>query len=123
MDERISLATLKNGTAVELVDDALQTVLENIVDPNTEAEATRKVTLTLTLKPSKDRDILGLRMDVRTALAPPTAHDATVFITHTRDGVVALEHNPDQGRLFDEEKTEGGDVEQFPKTAGKEGSK
>ncbi len=116
MTEGISLDTLKGGTAVELVNEAIQTVLENIVDPNTDAEAKRKVTLALIFSPAKARDMLGLRIEVKTALASPVGHDATIFIAHTKDGVVALEHNPDQGQLFTEE-AEGGDVETFPKAA------
>ena len=89
--DRISVATIKNGAAVELIDAAIQQVLENVVDPDTDAKTKRSVTLKLGFKPDKDRDQMGVTIDVSTSLAPHDTVGTVAFIAHTRDGVVAIE--------------------------------
>lgn len=116
MIEKISLANLKGGAAIELVDDAFATVLENIIDPNRPATATRKIALLLTISPNESREMFGLKMDVKLTLAAPAGHDATVFIAHTKNGVIALEHDPKQAGLFEEKEEENSTVEKFPTT-------
>lgn len=109
-EARLSLATLKGGAALELVDEAIQQLLENIVDPNTDAETKRKVTLTITLSPDAEREMMGLGIDVKASFAPRSTVASIAWISHTHDGVIALEHNPHQKRLFDEEQGEGASV-------------
>ena len=105
MDQRLSLATIKGGAAVEMVDLALAELLENIVDPNTSATAKRKVSLTLTLAPDQERESMHVGIDVRSSFAPHEAIGTIAFIAHTRDGVVAVENDPKQRQLFEEERT------------------
>ena len=54
-DEKLSLANLGGGAAVEKFDTELQKVLDNIADPNTVENAGREVTLKVKIKP-KERD-------------------------------------------------------------------
>ena len=111
MEQRLSLATIKGGAAIEMVDDAIQELLENIVDPNTDATTKRKVTLTLTLAPDQERESMHVKIDVRSSFAPHEAVGTIAFIAHTRDGVVAVENDPKQRQLFEEEpKGEGAAV-------------
>ncbi len=56
-EEFVSLLTLGEGAAVELVNDELQKVFENILDPNTAPTKAREVILKLTFKPDENRDI------------------------------------------------------------------
>ncbi len=102
MDQKLSLATIKGGAAVEMVDTALQEILENIIDPNTSATAKRKVTLTLSLAPDQERVSMHVGIDVRSSFAPHEAVGTIAFIAHTRDGVVAVENDPKQRQLFEE---------------------
>ena len=51
----VALDTLGSGAAVELFGVELAKALANIADVNTAAEAKREITLTVTIKPSKDR--------------------------------------------------------------------
>ena len=74
--EKLSLATICNGTAVERFDYELQKVLENINDPNTEAEAVREITLKIKIKPDEAREMLKTEMSVSSkpaGLSPVTA--------------------------------------------------
>jgi hypothetical protein len=98
-DEKVSLATLLGGVAVERFDDELARVLANIVDPNTPAEAKREVTLKLSLKPDKGRDMGRVEVAVSSKLAPAEKLGTRMFISMTRSGPVATEHNPQQPML------------------------
>lgn len=52
----VNLETLANGAFSAQVNRAFKEVTENIQDPNTDALAKRKVTVTITFKPNKDRN-------------------------------------------------------------------
>lgn len=105
MDQKLSLATLKGGAAIEMVDMALQELLENIIDPNTNATAKRSVTLKLSLAPDQERESMHIGIDVKSSFAPHESIGTIAFIAHTRDGVVAVENDPKQRKLFDEPTT------------------
>ena len=49
------IGDIGSGVIEEQFNGSLSTVLENIEDPATEATNPRKITLEITLKPSKDR--------------------------------------------------------------------
>lgn len=106
---RLSVATLRRGAAIELVDDAIERVLENINDPNTEADEVRRVTLVLKLRPDRKRETMGVDVSVVTKLAQPTAFSSTAFLIHARDGIRAVENDPRQPGLFEEPEPGSGD--------------
>ncbi len=66
----MNLETLANGAFSVQVNRALKEVAENIQDPNTDASATRKITVAITFKPNKDRDFVATSVQAKTALAP-----------------------------------------------------
>lgn len=98
-EERVSLVNLMGGLAVERFDDELAKVLTNIVDPNTPANAKREITLKLGFKPDKGRDLGAVEILVSSKLAPAEKMAPRVFISLTRSGPVATEHNPNQPML------------------------
>jgi hypothetical protein len=100
-DEGLSLATIKGGAIIELADDGIRRVLENVVDPNTKATAKRSVTVKLTFKPDSERDLMNVIASVQVGLAPAAEIQTKAWIAHTRNGVVAAEHDPRQPGLFD----------------------
>jgi len=85
-NERISLDTLNQGAAVERFNLALQDVLDNIQDPNTDPKAVRTVTMKVTFKPDGDRGIANLKCDVVPKLAPIAPFDVRVFLGRDKDG-------------------------------------
>ena len=107
--EKLSLATLRRGAAIELVDDALERILENINDPNTDAEEMRRVTLTLKLKPDRKREMLSIDVSISSKLAQPVAFSGTAYLIHTRDGLRAVENDPRQPGLFEESEADSDD--------------
>lgn len=79
-----------DGAIVEQFDAEMQKVLENILDPNTEAMAARKITVNITLKPSDTRDVVGITCVTKTTLAPSKGVKTNVFIGKDRTGQVGI---------------------------------
>lgn len=99
---RLSLSNLGDGGALELFDVALQEILKNIQDPNTDAGAARSITLTVTFKPDKSRDLGLCKYKVVPKLAPIAEQETRIFLPQQPDasGVYyATEHNPKQPNL------------------------
>jgi hypothetical protein len=99
----ISLETLGQGAAVERFNLALKDVLDNIQDVNTDAKTARAVTLKVTFKPSEDREVGKVTIDIGSKLAPIAPMDIRVFMGREADGGgYALEHHPQQSSIFDD---------------------
>jgi len=112
----VSLANLMGGQAVEWFDSELQKVVENIVDPNTPPTAKREITLKLTIKPDKNRDMACPELTVTSKLAGGEKKMTRVFIALTKGGPVLTESNPHQPQL--PEITQGDNVTHLRSVAG-----
>lgn len=100
-NEGVSLETLGQGAALERFNLALQDVLDNIQDLNTDPKKARTVTLKATIKPSDDREVGSIMVDVVSKLAPIAPFDVRVFLGRDKDGKgYASEYHPAQQELF-----------------------
>lgn len=84
-----SLDDLMNGAAVQRFNKCMNEVLMNIFDPNTDAKKTRKITMTLTIKPDKARDSAKFYLDVRAALAPVEPFEVNTMLSRDDRGNVS----------------------------------
>lgn len=102
----LSLATVAGGAAVELFDRELRLVLDNIQDPNTDAESVREVNLKLQIKPTKDRESAAVLLKVtgKSSGTKPIADLVYMGIRHGR--LVAVTKDPSQSDMFDAETGE-----------------
>ncbi|MEG1638934.1 MAG: hypothetical protein RR274_05275, partial [Erysipelotrichaceae bacterium] len=57
--KHINLETFASGAFTKQVNRALEDVTKNIQDPNTDATAVRKVTITISLKPNEQRNFVA----------------------------------------------------------------
>ena len=97
----IDLTNLGNGTAVERFEDGFKEVLENCMDVNTVQKRVRKVILEVTLLPNEERTEVAMSIKCETKLSPPSPVESIAFIGR-KDGIaIAVEHNPEQERLFE----------------------
>lgn len=99
--EQMSLINIKGGVAVELFDFEFQNVLKNIIDPNTNAEAVREITLKVKIKPDKERNFGPISIQAVAKLAPAAPVTTQAFFGMERGKAVAHEYNPKQGDLFE----------------------
>ena len=92
MEKIINLETLAEGGLTEKVNMALQEVLNNIADPNTDYKVKRKLTIDITFISQEDRDLALLDIQTKTKLAPPKSIGTKIVIgTDGKGGVMAGE--------------------------------
>lgn len=96
-----SIAELLDGGLVEMVNAEMAAIAANILDPNASATATRKLTLTLTMKPNKARDVVETQVAVSAKLAPMEPQSTTLFVSRGIHGASLSEVNHKQPNLFD----------------------
>jgi hypothetical protein len=70
MMKHINLETFANGAFTAQVNRAIEEVTKNIQDPNTEAQAARKITVTIGFKPNGERNFVATGVQTKTTLAP-----------------------------------------------------
>lgn len=97
-EERVSLANLARGAALERFDDELQRVLNNIADPNT-AEGMRELKLTVKIKPDASRSTGKVEIICSSKTQPAKPCATTIFIGQEGRQAIAFEHDPEQLRL------------------------
>ena len=56
--KHINMEEFANGAFTVQVNRAMEKVMKNIQDPNTDAKATRKITVTIAFKPNETRNLL-----------------------------------------------------------------
>lgn len=117
MEDRISLATLANGGAIEMVDDELSRVFDNIVDLNTAAKKAREVILKIKLTPDEDRELANVEISAVSKLAPVNPYPTKIEIFKDREGRgVGMEYNPKQ--IKTNETVEDGKIVKIGKIEG-----
>lgn len=99
----ITLAFLAEGGIGELFDREVKKVAANMRDPNTSPTATRKITLQLTFKPSKDRQSADIAGQTKTTLAPSEPVATRIFLGKRGGEIVAVAFDPGQHPLFEED--------------------
>ena len=77
---KINLEQFCSGALSEQMNRALQEVTRNIQDPNTDAEKVRRLTITLTFRPSEDRSLVKTEIQSKTALAPAAPIKTTMVM-------------------------------------------
>lgn len=92
----IQLATIASGAVSELFEEELQKVLRNIKDPNTNPEATRKITLTFEIRPTESRELGDVQILAASKLAPFKRVQTVIHMGHHGGRLVAVENNPKQ---------------------------
>lgn len=78
MNDRLSIADLKSGAIIEMGDHMLAELIENVMDPNTKADAVRKLTIDIVVKPGKDRSFASFEIRTKSTLAPQAAVEGSL---------------------------------------------
>lgn len=68
--KHINIEQFSNGELTQQINREMVAVARNIADPNTEAKTTRKITVTITLKPNEQRDFITTSITTKSTLAP-----------------------------------------------------
>jgi hypothetical protein len=100
-EQVVTLSTLADGAALELFQAELERCVENILDPNTDPEAVRKVVLEVRIEPNQDREVGICSVKVRSTLAGIRGAGTTLFFGRHQGQAIAVESNPKQTQLFE----------------------
>jgi hypothetical protein len=93
----LPLSALKEGAIEELFQHAMGQVLSNIRDPNTSAEAKRKIVIQIDCMPAGDRSAVLLDIAVKNTLAG--ASPIKTLLTIKDDGRMVTAHEPEQAKI------------------------
>jgi hypothetical protein len=97
----INIGNVADGAMIEAFQLELQKVIQNIMDPSTEATAKRYIRLELMLKPKDDRIQLNTEFTCTSKLAGIIPVDSRIFIGKDSEGqLVALAEDPRQMNIF-----------------------
>ena len=75
-----SILEMARGAIMEQVDIEVSKVIENIVDPNTEAKKKRQIVLTVDFVPSADRQTVTVTATAKSKLIPNNAIQTSLFV-------------------------------------------
>lgn len=80
MEQIIDFENLAGGALKEKLNQEVKKILENITDPNTKETETRKLTLNISFKPSKERDLAEISIETKSKLAPAIPSTTKIII-------------------------------------------
>lgn len=98
----LTLANIAGGALNELATRELRKLCANILDPNTDATAKRKLQVNIILKPNDKRNLVDISYDVKPSLIGPEAGSATAFLAvdPSNDDEASLYEVPTHKPLF-----------------------
>lgn len=98
----ITITTICNGGVPEVFARELREVLNNIADPNTEADKSRGITLKFTFKPLEDRTGAIVCFTCRSVLQPVQVAKTPVFLSRQSGELKAYALDTRQVPMFGE---------------------
>lgn len=111
------------GALAEKANKELQRAFENIADPNTDHKKSRKVTITIELKPTEGRDVIITSVTAKSTLAPAKSVETQILLGYQGNRIIGKElHSGIPGQSFFDDagtvKTDTGEpVEETETTA------
>ena len=91
-----SVLEMAMGAIAEITDYEVERVVANIMDPNTNATAKRKITVTIELKADDSRQNIGVNYTVKSALAPTNAVTTMLYVADEENVVEMVPQIPGQ---------------------------
>lgn len=91
----LTLSSIANGAINERFSEELSKVIKNIEDPNTDATAKRKITITVVLSHNATRDIVSAKFDTKSTLAPSYSIGTNMFVGRDGEKTVCFEIGKD----------------------------
>lgn len=87
----ISIDQLAGGGASERIERELQKIAENVLDPNTKPDATRKLTIEITIKPNDARQLGDAEITVKSSLAPAKGLPSAFVFDWDKNGKAVMQ--------------------------------
>ena len=107
--EKAKLLEVARGAIGERLDYELSKVVDNISDLNTKAEAVRKLTVTISMKPDSERRNVSMSTQIKSTLVPTNNIETALYLSESDEGKALVEMTPQiPGQMF----MDGGEQEQ-----------
>lgn len=104
-NETLSITNICGGAVPEHFEREIIELLKNVMDPNTDAEQKRTITLQFEFTPFADRSGALVELITKGKLAPAEPVPGSVFFAKQGALVKAYAHDPRQENLFGTEKS------------------
>lgn len=101
MSEEISLENIGGGAAVVKFNHELAKVIADILDPNSPAKATRKITVEVSIKPSADRSFGAVTISASSKIPPLSGISTVAFFGIEKGRAIATENDSKQTTIDD----------------------
>lgn len=95
----LRIEEIQDGAVIEKINRVIQKVLNNIVDPNTKADAKRELVMTMTFKPNEERAIGALEISVLPKLAGDKSIKTALILNEKEGQGYASEMNSGQYKM------------------------
>jgi hypothetical protein len=89
--QNMNIANIADGALVEQVDIEILRVLENILDPNTDPEKKRKITIVLEFISDDRREVSDVKFTTKSVLAPQKAITTRIAFDINKSGNIVAE--------------------------------
>lgn len=113
--EGVTLDTIGGGALSELFQAELARILSNITDPNTDNTTKRVMTIQVKFKPNRERDVADVALTCTSKLAGIMTVSTQLFMGKHQGRLIAVESDPRQTNLFDQERQGLAAVSSFKK--------
>lgn len=80
MNEAKSILEMAQGAIMEQVNVEVSRIVDNILDPNTDAKKKRQLVLTVDFSPSSDRSAVVVSATAKSKLLPNNAIQTTLYV-------------------------------------------
>lgn len=85
MEKMFDFETFAGGALIAKLNQEVEKVVQNIYDPNTDAKKARKLTVTLTFKPTEDRSLAAVEIQAKASLQPAMPTSTNIMIDRDID--------------------------------------
>lgn len=92
--EKAKLLEVARGAIGERLDYELSKVVDNISDLNTKAEAVRKLTVTISMKPDSERRNVSMSTQIKSTLVPTNNIETALYLSESDEGKALVEMTP-----------------------------
>ena len=85
-----SILRMAAGAIEEKVDYEVTKIIDNILDPNTQPDAKRKIVVTIEFKPDAERKRIAIAASAKSTLVPTAAVSTAMMITSDGNGEMVV---------------------------------
>lgn len=88
MSKIVDLNSFANGAMAERLNQELQKVLDNVVDPNTDPKKVRKVTMVVSIASNENRELANVSVQVKSTMAPAKNIESQLIMDYDNNGKI-----------------------------------